>query len=163
MTPSRSRLQYLLPKINIMTSCLSRIHHQLVPFFVSNPHHYALPNASALIRGTALLPNDNVLPTADASTECFEENLLPIGVLLPNLAHMSVSSLYKFLVLTYGDGSGGADAWTVELRAIRDLDHQVRLVGNVKTNAPSDVVVDERVRRAGIHKSSQLNAIISYT
>jgi hypothetical protein len=40
-------------------------------------------------------------PTADASTECFEENLLPNGVLLPNSAHMSVSSLYQFLVLTY--------------------------------------------------------------
>jgi hypothetical protein len=146
-----------------MTSCPSRIHHQLVPFFVSNPHHHALLNASALIRGIALLLNDDVLPTADTSTECFEENLLPFGVLLPNSAHMSVSSLYQFLVLTHGDGSGGADAWTVELRAIRDLDHQVRLVGDVKANAPSDAVVDERVRRAGIHKSSQLNAIVSYT
>jgi hypothetical protein len=33
-------------------------------------------------------------------TECFVENLLPNGVLLPNSAHMSVSSLYQFLVLT---------------------------------------------------------------
>jgi hypothetical protein len=48
----------------------------------------------------APLPNDNVLPTADAFTECFEENLLPNGILLPNSAHMSVSSLYQFLVLT---------------------------------------------------------------
>jgi hypothetical protein len=100
MTPSRPRLQYLLPKINIMASCPSRIHHQLVSFFVSNPCHHALPNASAFIRGTALLPNDDVLPTADASTECFEENLLPNSVLLPNSAHMSVSSLYQFFVLT---------------------------------------------------------------
>jgi hypothetical protein len=83
-----------------MASCPSRIHHQLVSFFVSNPCHHALPNASAFIRGTALLPNHDVLPTADASTECFEENLLPNGVLLPNSAHMSVSSLYQFLVLT---------------------------------------------------------------
>jgi hypothetical protein len=51
-------------------------------------------------RGIVLLPNDDVLPTADASTECFEENLLPDGALLPNSAHMSVSSLYQFLVLT---------------------------------------------------------------
>jgi hypothetical protein len=84
-----------------MVSCPSRIHHQLVSSFVSNPRHHALPNASAFIRGTVLLPNDDVLPTADASTECFEDNLLPNGVLLSNSAHMSVSSLYQFLVLTY--------------------------------------------------------------
>jgi hypothetical protein len=101
MTPSRPRLQYLLSKINTLASCPSRIHHQLVSFFVYNPRHHALPNASAFIHGTTLLPNDDVLPTADASTECFEENLLPNGVLLPNSAHMSVSSLYQFLVLTY--------------------------------------------------------------
>jgi hypothetical protein len=100
MTPSRPRLQYLLPKINTMASCPSRIHHQLVFFFVSNSRHHALLNASAFIRGTTLLPNDDVLPTTDASTECFEENLLPNGVLMPNSAHMSVSSLYQFLVLT---------------------------------------------------------------
>jgi hypothetical protein len=77
------------------------IHHQLISFFVSNPRHHGLSNASAFIRGTALLPNDDVLPTADASTKCFEENLPPNGVLLPNSAHMSVSSLYQFLGLTY--------------------------------------------------------------
>jgi hypothetical protein len=74
-----------------MASCPSRIHHQLISFFVFNPRHHALPNPSAFIRGAALLPNDDVLPTADASTECFEENLLPNGVPLPNLAHKSVS------------------------------------------------------------------------
>jgi hypothetical protein len=82
-----------------MASCPSRIHHQLISFFVFNPSHHALPNASALICGTALLPNDDVLPTTDASTECSEENLLPNGVLLPNSAHMSVSSLYQFFVV----------------------------------------------------------------
>jgi hypothetical protein len=102
MTPSLPRLQYLLPRINTMASCPCRIHHQLVSFFVSDPRHHALPNASAFIRGTALLPNDDVLLTADASTKCFEENLLPNGILLPNSAHMSVSSLYQFLVLTIG-------------------------------------------------------------
>jgi hypothetical protein len=101
MTPSWPRLQYLLPKINTMTSCPSRIHHQPISFFVSNPRHHALPNASAFICRTALLSNDDVLPTADASTECFEENLLPNGILLPNSAHMSVYSLYQLLVLTY--------------------------------------------------------------
>jgi hypothetical protein len=44
-TPSRHRLQHLLPKINTMASCPSRIHHQLVFFFISNPRHLALPNA----------------------------------------------------------------------------------------------------------------------
>jgi hypothetical protein len=101
MTPSRPRLQHLLPKINTMASCPSRICHQLASFLISNPRHHALPNASAFTHGTVLLPNDNVLPTADASTECFEENLLPNGVLLPNSAHLSVSSLYQFLVLTH--------------------------------------------------------------
>jgi hypothetical protein len=90
MTPSRPRLQHLLPKINTMASCPSRIRHQLTSFLISNPRHHALPNASAFIRVTVLLPNDDVLPTADASTECFEKNLLPNGVLLPNSAHMSV-------------------------------------------------------------------------
>jgi hypothetical protein len=47
--------------------------------------------------------NDDVLPTADASTECFKENLLPNGALLPNSAHMSVFSLNQFLVLTIPD------------------------------------------------------------
>jgi hypothetical protein len=107
MTPSRPRLQYLLPKINTMASCPSRIHHQLVSSFVSSPRHHALPNAFAFIRGTVLLLNDDVLPIADASTECFEENLLPNGVLLPNSAHMSVSSLYQFLVLTYAPSITG--------------------------------------------------------
>jgi hypothetical protein len=55
---------------------------------------------SAFTLGTVLLPNDDVLPTTDASTECFEENLLPNGALLPNSTHMSVSFLYQFLVLT---------------------------------------------------------------
>jgi ribonuclease HI len=51
-------------------------------------------------RETALLPNDDVLPTADAFTECFEENLLPNGALLPNSVKKSVSFLYQFSVLT---------------------------------------------------------------
>jgi hypothetical protein len=55
---------------------------------------------SSFKREEALLPNDDVLLTADAFTECFEENLLPNGALLPNSAHRSVSSLYQFLVLT---------------------------------------------------------------
>jgi hypothetical protein len=58
--------------------------------------HHALPNVSAFNRGTALLPNDDALPTADASTECVEGNLLPNGTLLPNSAHMSVSSCTNF-------------------------------------------------------------------
>jgi hypothetical protein len=44
-TPSRLRLQHVLPNINTMVSCPSRIHHQLIPFFISNPRHHAFPNA----------------------------------------------------------------------------------------------------------------------
>jgi hypothetical protein len=55
---------------------------------------------SAFTRGIVLLPNDDELPTADASTERFKENLLPNGALLPNSAHMLVNFLYQFLVLT---------------------------------------------------------------
>jgi hypothetical protein len=67
MTPRRPRLQHLLSKNNTMASCPSRIHHQLASFPASNPRHHVLPNASAFIRGTVLPPNDDVLPTADAS------------------------------------------------------------------------------------------------
>jgi hypothetical protein len=95
-TPSRPRLQHFLPKINVMASCPSSIH----PFFIFKPCHHAFPNASSSKREISLLPNDDVLPTADAFTECFEENLLSNGALLPNSAHRSVSSLYQFLVLT---------------------------------------------------------------
>jgi hypothetical protein len=98
MTPSRPRLQYLLPKLtpwrhirlvsitNSLLLCIQSTSSGTPECFRFQPW-----NSS---------PNDDVLPTADASTECFEENLLPNGVLLPNLAHMSVSSLYQFLVLT---------------------------------------------------------------
>jgi hypothetical protein len=64
-TPSRPRLQYLLPKTYNITSCRFRIHHQLVSFFISGPRHHALPNVSAFNRGTALLPNDDALPSPD--------------------------------------------------------------------------------------------------
>jgi hypothetical protein len=92
-TPSRPRLQHLLPKINIMASCSSRTRHQFVPSLYSiHVITYSLM-LSSFNRGTTLLLN-NDLPTTGASTECFEENLLSNGALLPNLAHRSLSSLY---------------------------------------------------------------------
>jgi hypothetical protein len=100
-TPSRPRLQHLLPKINIMASCPSRTRHQFIPSLYSIHVITHSRMLSSFNRGTGLLLNNDVLPTADASTECFEENLLPNGALLPNSAHRSVSSLYQFLVLTY--------------------------------------------------------------
>jgi hypothetical protein len=45
-TPSRPRLQHLLPKTNNMMSCWSRVHHQSASFFISGPRHHALPNVS---------------------------------------------------------------------------------------------------------------------
>jgi hypothetical protein len=95
-TPSRPRLQHLLPKTNNMASHRSRVHHPPASFFISSPCHHALPNVSSFNRGTALLPNDDALPTTDASTECVEGNLLPNGTLLLNLAHMLVSSCTNF-------------------------------------------------------------------
>jgi hypothetical protein len=89
--------------------CLKLIpwrHVRLVPVINSSPSLYSIHvithsrMLSSFTRGTVLLPNDDVLPTADASTECSEENLLPNGALLPNSAHMPVSSMYQFLVLT---------------------------------------------------------------
>jgi hypothetical protein len=62
---------------------------------------------SAFTSGTVLLPNDDELPTADASTERFKENLLSNGAVLPNSAHMSVNFLYQFLVLTYAPSITG--------------------------------------------------------
>jgi hypothetical protein len=75
------------------------------PFFMFKPRHHAFPNASSPKRETTLLPNDDVLPTAGIFNECFEENLLPNGALLPNSAHRSVFSLYQFLVLTHPTAS----------------------------------------------------------
>jgi hypothetical protein len=49
------------------------------PFFIFKPRHHAFLNASSSKRETALLSNDDILPTADTFTECFEENLLPNG------------------------------------------------------------------------------------
>jgi hypothetical protein len=70
------------------------------PFFKFSPRHHVFPNVSSSKRETVLLPNDGVLLTAGIFTECFEENLLPNGALLPNSAHMSASLLYQFFVLT---------------------------------------------------------------
>jgi hypothetical protein len=95
-TPSRPRLQHLLPNGVMSVLHPSSIH----PFFIFKPRHHAFPNASSSKRETTLLPNDDVLPIADAFTEWFEENLLLNGALLPNSAQRSVSSLYQFLVLT---------------------------------------------------------------
>jgi hypothetical protein len=63
---------------------------------------HTFPNASSPKRETALLTNDDVLPTTGIFTECFEENLLPNGALLPNSAHRSASFQYQFSVLTVG-------------------------------------------------------------
>jgi hypothetical protein len=89
--------------------CLKLIpwrHVRLIPVINSSPSLYSIHvithsrMLSAFTPGTILPPDDDVLPTANASSERFEENLLPNGTLLPNSAHMSVSSLYQFLVLT---------------------------------------------------------------
>jgi hypothetical protein len=69
-------------------------------FFTFRPRHHVFPNALSYKRETTLLSTDGVLPTAGVFTECFKENLLPNGALLPNSAHKSVSFLYQFLVLT---------------------------------------------------------------
>jgi hypothetical protein len=99
-THSRPRLQHLLPEINALAPMFVSHPSSIRPFFIFKPRHHAFRNAFSSKRETTLLPNDDVLPTADVFTECFEENLLPNGALLPNSAHMSVSSLYQFLVLT---------------------------------------------------------------
>jgi hypothetical protein len=79
-TPSRPRLQHLLPKIDTPAP-MSVLHPSSIrPFFIFKPRHHAFPNASSSKRKTALLPNVDTLPTADVFTECFEENLLPNGV-----------------------------------------------------------------------------------
>jgi hypothetical protein len=75
-TPSRPWLQHLLPAPTPMSvSHPSSIRH----FFIFKPRHHTFPNASSSKRETTLLPNDDILPTTDVFTECFEENLLPNG------------------------------------------------------------------------------------
>jgi hypothetical protein len=87
---------------------------------------------SAFTRGTVHLPNDDVLPTADASTERFEQNLLSNGALLPDSAHMPISSLYQFLVLTtpwYGWGSVGVLLECDCVDYLLDCDLWLRVLG----------------------------------
>jgi hypothetical protein len=74
---------------------------------MSGPRHHVFPKASFFQAQTALLPNDDVLPTASFFTESFEENSLPNGASLPNSAHKSVPFLYQFLVLTYAPSITG--------------------------------------------------------
>jgi hypothetical protein len=60
---------------------MSVLHRSSIrPFFIFKPRHHAFPNAFSFKSKIALLSNDDTLPTADAFTECFEENLLPNGV-----------------------------------------------------------------------------------
>jgi hypothetical protein len=100
-TPSRPRLQHLLPKINAPAPMSVSHPSSIRPFLIFKTRHHAFSNAFSSKRETSLLLNDDVLPTADVFTECLEENPLPNGALLPNLAHRSVLSLYQFLVLTH--------------------------------------------------------------
>jgi hypothetical protein len=86
-TPSRPRLQHLLSKIIAPAPLSVSYQSSIRPFFIFKTHHHAFPNASSSKRETTLLPNDDVLPTTDVFIECFEENLLPNGGLLPNSAH----------------------------------------------------------------------------
>jgi hypothetical protein len=79
MTPSRPRLQHLLPKIDTPTQMSVSHPSSICPFFIFKPRHHAFPNTSSSKCETTLLPNDDILPTADAFTECFEKNLLPNG------------------------------------------------------------------------------------
>jgi hypothetical protein len=61
------------------------------PLFIFKPRHHALPSASSSKRETALLSNDDILPTADAFTECFEENLFLNGAFSTKLGpHVSL-------------------------------------------------------------------------
>jgi hypothetical protein len=95
-TPSRLRLQYLLPKTYNMTSCRFHIHHQPVSLFIFSPRHHALPNVSAFNRGTTLLPNDDALPTADASYRMRWRRPPAERYSLPNSTHMSAFSCTNF-------------------------------------------------------------------
>jgi hypothetical protein len=68
-----------LPKIDTSAAMFVSHPSSICPFFIFKPRHHAFPNASSSKRKTTLLANDDILPTADAFTECFEENLLPNG------------------------------------------------------------------------------------
>jgi hypothetical protein len=106
-TPSRPRIQHLLPKLMPRRQYPSCTHHQFVHSLYFGPHHHVLSNASSSKHKTALLPNDGVLPTVGIFTEYVEENFLSNGVSLPNSAHKLVPFLYQFLVLTYAPSITG--------------------------------------------------------
>jgi hypothetical protein len=106
--PSRQRLQHLLPKIN--TTAPSSVSHpsSICPLLYIQITSSHIPECFPLSPVEQFFcRNDDVPPTADASTECFKKNLLLNGALLPNSAYMSVFSLHQFLVLTVGPPHGG--------------------------------------------------------
>jgi hypothetical protein len=97
-TPSRPWLQYLLPKTNNMTSCRFRIHHQLVSplslylvHVITHSWTFPLSTVEQLFCQMMMHSRPQTL-----LTECVEGNLLSNGTLLPNSAHMSVSSCTNF-------------------------------------------------------------------
>jgi hypothetical protein len=115
-TPSRPRLQHLLPKINTMASCPSRIHHQFIPFFISNPRHYAFPNAFRFHPWNSSSAEWRCTPDRRRLYRMLWAKPSAEWCSLPNSAHMSVSSLYQFLVLTYAPSiTGLKDDFILEL------------------------------------------------
>jgi hypothetical protein len=72
-TPSRPRLQHLLPKIDASTPMSFSHPSSIHPFFIFKTHHHGFPNAFSSKRETTLLHIDDVLLTAYIFTECFEE------------------------------------------------------------------------------------------
>jgi hypothetical protein len=117
-TPSRPRLQYLLPKSTPW-------HHvHLVSIINSSPSLYPIH----VIMHSRMLPLSSVEQLSCRMTmysrpqmplpNAMRKNLLPNGVLLPNSSHMSVSSLYQCLVLTLGPDpptSQPTTAWVAPL------------------------------------------------
>jgi hypothetical protein len=71
-TPSRLRVQHLIPKLMLRRQCPSRTRHQFVPSLY--PGHVITHSRKLLLKAqTVLLPNDGVLPTASIFTESSEE------------------------------------------------------------------------------------------
>jgi hypothetical protein len=99
-TPSRPRLQHLLPKTNNMMSCRFRVHHQPASFFISGPRHHAIPNVSAFSRGKT--PFAEWWRTPDRRRlyrMCWRKSPAEWYSLAKFGPHVSLL-LYQFLVLT---------------------------------------------------------------
>jgi hypothetical protein len=102
------------------------------PFFIFKPRHHAFPNASSSKRETALLSNDNVLPTAVVFTECFEEKPLAEWCSPTKLGPQVSNFPAPILVINIAMGSSPSEDRSVDfLHSTHRVVSQARLLNSM--------------------------------